>query len=42
LFDRQVKAAKNSLTKTLFSQLETLGLVSKRKSLKELVFGFRD
>lgn len=39
LFDRQIKAHRNSFTKTLFSQLEELGLVSKRKSLRETIFG---
>ncbi len=42
LFNRQVKAHKNSLTQTLFSQLEQLGLVSKKKSVLESIFGTRD
>jgi len=39
LFDQQLKTHRNSVTKTLFTELERLGLVSKKKSLKELLFG---
>lgn len=42
LFDEQIKVHRNSVTKTLFSEMEGLGLVSKKKSLRELVFGPRD
>lgn len=42
LFDEQAKAHRNAFTKSLFADLEKLGLLSKKKSLKELVFGSKE
>lgn len=39
MFDHGLRAHRNSVTKTLFAELETLGLVSRKKSLKEWLFG---
>jgi hypothetical protein len=39
LFDEQVKAHKNALTRSLFVEMQDLGLISKKKSLREAILG---